>query len=410
MVLDAKTKKCKPSKKGGAKRNNALAGARAESNPCKYGPKVDIGGKAKCPTRLLEANPAFKARYCKSGRFDLQIGKLPAYIVNPDPTGPRPRTCVRNPDVTKASKRSVMSGTAMSTRGFKIVNGQVVHVGLKKNDLVKNPRGRIVPKSRHEAGKKIYAAQSEETRAKFLNQQEAVRIGVHRARMFATNNKKSMTSGLWFNQPLRKKDGPTLKERAADCKMQGKVLNKRTKRCRDSKTKSGASRTSGLWFNQQGQTLKDLAAKCKAQGKVLEKVTKTCRDRKAGEVKGNSIAAMRYLCKQDGLVYNKKTHDCRASTKTSGGPTLKERAADCRMQGKVLNKATKRCRDRKKAPRKSPRIAQAVSKATLAALRLKCKEDGNQIYNQKTKQCRPRKSSGRKAAPKPRRSARIAAQ
>ena len=329
MVLDPKTKACKPSKKGGAKRNNALAGARAESNPCKYGPKVDIGGKAKCPTRLLEANPAFKARYCKSGRFDLQIGKLPAYIVNPDPTGPRPRTCVRNPDVTKASKRSVMSGTAMSTRGFKIVNGQVVHVGLKKNDLVKNPRGRIVSKVKQAHGQKVWKA------------------------MMSTD-----TKGL---------DDEEIKERA---KIQAKFL--------------------------------DQQSKVKARAGVMKG--------QAGEVKGNSIAAMRYLCKQDGLVYNKKTHDCRASTKTSGGPTLKERAADCRMQGKVLNKATKRCRDRKKAPRKSPRIAQAVSKATLAALRLKCKEDGNQIYNQKTKQCRPRKSSGRKAAPKPRRSARIAAQ
>ena len=406
MVYDPKTKKCKPSKKGGAKRNNALAGARAESNPCKYGPKVDIGGKAKCPTRLLEANPAFKARYCKSGRFDLQIGKLPAYIVNPDPTGPRPRTCVRNPDVTKASKRSVMSGTAMSTRGFKIVNGQVVHVGLKKNDLVKNPRGRIVSKVKQAHGQKVWKAMMS-TDTKGLDDEEIKERAKIQAKFLDQQSKVKARAGVMKGQAGEVK-GNSIAAMRYLCKQDGLVYNKKTHDCRAS------TKTSG------GPTLKDLAAKCKAQGKVLEKVTKTCRDRKKAKkstgprkpraVKGDSIAAMRYLCKQDGLVYNKKTHDCRASTKTSGGPTLKERAADCRMQGKVLNKATKRCRDRKKAPRKSPRIAQAVSKATLAALRLKCKEDGNQIYNQKTKQCRPRKSSGRKAAPKPRRSARIAAQ
>ena len=370
MVLDPKTKACKPSKKGGAKRNNALAGARAESNPCKYGPKVDIGGKAKCPTRLLEANPAFKARYCKSGRYDLQIGKLPAYIVNPDPTGPRPRTCVRNPDVTKASKRSVMSGTAMSTRGFKIVNGQVVHVGLKKNDLVKNPRGRIVSKVKQAHGQKVWKAMMS-TDTKGLDDKEIEERAKIQAKFLDQQSKVKARAGVMKGQVK----GNSIAAMRYLCKQDGLVYNKKTHDCRAS------TKTSG------GPTLKDLAAKCKAQGKVLEKVTKTCRDRKKAKkstgprkpraVKGDSIAAMRYLCQQD---------------------------------GKVLNVKTKQCRDKKKAPRKSPRIAQAVSKAKLAALRLKCKEDGNQIYNQKTKQCRPRKSSGRKAAPKPRRSARIAAQ
>lgn len=369
MVLDTKTKACRPSKRGsrtsalwfnrpGANSNAklmgssewALAGARAKSNPCKYGPKIDKGGKARCPSSILEANPAFKARYCKSGKYDLQIGKLPAYIVNPNPSGQRPPVCVRNPD-TKASKRSVMSGTAMSTRGFKIVNGQVVHVGLKKNDLVKNPSGRIVSKQRRAHGQKIWKSQSKETRAKFLDQQARIEKG-------------EMKRG-----PVK---GDSIAAMTRKCKKDGLVINKRTKQCRESK-RSG------------GPTIKELAAECREEGKVLDKTTRQCRDRKKAKksvgprkpraIKGDSIAAMRLKCKED---------------------------------GKVLNKATKRCRDKKKAAPK-PRRSARVAKADLAALRLKCKEDGNQIYNQKTKQCRPRrKSSGRKAAPKPRRSARIA--
>lgn len=319
LVLDTKTKACRPSKRGSKKGSRtsalwfnrpgangnaklmgssewALAGARAKSNPCKYGPKVDIGGKARCPTTLSEANPAFKARYCKSGKYDVMVGKIPAYVVNPKPGAKK--VCVKNPD-TKASKRSVMSGTALSTGGFRIVNGQVVPLGYTKNDLVKNPSGRIVSKAKRAQGLATYASQSKETRAKFLDQQARAR-----ARVFAANKKKSKTSGLWFNQPFpASKNGPTLKERAADCQAQGKVLNKKTKRCRESKSK-----TSG------GQALKELAAICKSEGKVLNRATRQCRDKKKAKrraPKADSIAALRKKCSELGKVLNVKKRQCR---------------------------------------------------------------------------------------------------
>lgn len=64
------------------------------------------------------------------------------------------------------SKAQVFNGTADRTAG-----------GLRKGDLMKI-KGRIVSKKKHQAGKKLYANMSSETKQKFKAQQEKMKKGL----------------------------------------------------------------------------------------------------------------------------------------------------------------------------------------------------------------------------------------
>jgi hypothetical protein len=70
----------------------------------------------------------------------------------------------------------------------------------------------------------------------------------------------------------------------------------------------------------------------------------------------NSVRQLTLKCKGEGKVYDKATGECRDKKRPGRknvGPLLKDLMADCKARGKVLDRATKECRDKKPRGRKA---------------------------------------------------------
>jgi len=151
---------------------------------CKFGPKIMYtDGKKRCPKSWKDSTQTFKARYCRSGHYGLELAGKPMYIVNPSAAGgARGRRCIKNPAISgrgrsdKISRAKVLHGTAPSTRGFTQVDGRInsedhlLH-GLTAKALERNPKtGRIVSKKRRAAYAKLPANHKMKVRAAKISQ------------------------------------------------------------------------------------------------------------------------------------------------------------------------------------------------------------------------------------------------
>jgi hypothetical protein len=129
----------------------------------------------------------------------------------------------------------------------------------------------------------------------------------------------------------------------------------------------------------------------------------------------NSVRQLTLKCKGEGKVYDKATGECRDKKRPGRknvGPLLKDLMADCKARGKVLDRATKECRDKK--PRGNLEAARAARAAKLALagplmkdLMADCKARGK-VFDRATKECREKKPRGNLEAARAARAAKLA--
>ena len=125
-----------------------------------------------------------------------------------------------------------------------------------------------------------------------------------------------------------------------------------------------------------------------------------CKDGKVRRSGGRCAPGAQTPCKKEGQVRRKNSNTGKyycGPPKRRKKKTIKQRQAECREKGKVYNRKSGRCRNKKKPKKKSKKSSNKKKKPkkTVAQKMKECKAKGL-VYDRKTKRCRKKKSNKKK--------------
>lgn len=314
--------------------------------------------------------------------------------------------------------RQVFSGKADRTKS-----------GLKKSDLKRNRRGVIVSKKKQQLGKE--AEQSEAFQANKIRRQTVSIIQLEQLALMTTK-KGGIKYKYWTDDDgdkfkivsisnkeviiQFKKDGEYEEEKTfedegyedhrkftaaimdsdmekliPDDEYEPQILDgilSGGRRIRGGKYKKLADVTCG---EKRGYPTRRTTM-CVLVNKRRKSRKSPCKDGKIRRRGGRCAPGAKTPCKKEGQVRRKNSkgkYECRKKSSRKK-KTIKKRREECREKGKVYNRESGRCRDKKKPKKKSSK-----KKKSIKQRREECREKGK-VYDRKSKRCRNKKKSSKK--------------